>query len=239
VANALLEVKALTVSYRGALALHGVSLSVGQGESVSIVGPNGAGKTSLLRAISGLVRSQGEIRLDGESIAGLAPEHVVRRGVVHCPQAAQLFPEMTVLENLDLGAFTVRDGSARREALESVFQLFPKLADRRTQRAGTLSGGERQMVAIGRSLMSRPRLLMLDEPSLGLAPLMRDRIEEAIRQVHRTWGLTVILVEQDTAFAMDIADRVYVLDGGQVVRQGPVAEIAGDPAIRKAYLGVA
>jgi branched-chain amino acid transport system ATP-binding protein len=239
VSNALLEVKSLTVSYRGALALHGVSLDVGQGESVSIVGPNGAGKTSLLRAVSGLVKCQGDIRLDGEPINGLAPEHVVRRGVVHCPQAAQLFPDMTVLENLDLGAFTVRDVGTRREALESVFQLFPKLADRRTQRAGTLSGGERQMVAIGRSLMSRPRLLMLDEPSLGLAPLMRDRIEDAIRQVHRTWGLTVILVEQDTAFAMDVADRVYVLDGGEVVRHGTAAEIAGDPAIRRAYLGVA
>ena len=238
-ANALLEVKNLTVSYRGAIALHGVSLSVGQGESVSIVGPNGAGKTSLLRAISGLVRCQGEVRLDGQPITGLTPERVVRRGVVHCPQAAQLFPDMTVLENLELGSFTVRDAAARREALQRVFELFPKLAERKTQRAGTLSGGERQMVAIGRSLMSRPRLLMLDEPSLGLAPLMRDRIEDAVRQVHRTWGLTVILVEQDTAFAMDVADRAYVLDGGEVVRHGPVAEIAGDPAIRRAYLGVA
>lgn len=237
--NALLEVKDLVVSYRGALALHGVSLSVGQGESVSIVGPNGAGKTSLLRAISGLVPCQGEVRLDGEPIDGLRPDAVVRRGVVHCPQAAQLFPEMTVLENLELGSFTIRDAADRREALQRVFELFPKLADRRAQKAGTLSGGERQMVAIGRSLMSRPRLLMLDEPSLGLAPLMRDRIEEAIRQVHRTWGLTVILVEQDTAFAMDVADRVYVLDGGEVVRHGTVAEVAGDPAIRKAYLGVA
>ncbi len=238
-ANALLEVKDVSVSYRGAVALHGASLGVGRGESVSIVGPNGAGKTSLLRAISGLVRCQGEVLFDGERISGMRPEQVVRRGVVHCPQAAQLFPEMTVLENLDLGAFTVRDGGARREALERVYQLFPQLADRRAQRAGTLSGGERQMVAIGRSLMSRPRLLMLDEPSLGLAPLMRDRIEEAIRQVNRAWGLTVILVEQDTGFALDIADRVYVLDGGQVVRHGPVAEIAGDPAIRRAYLGVA
>jgi branched-chain amino acid transport system ATP-binding protein len=239
VANVLLEVKSLTVSYRGALALHGVSLDVAPGESVSIVGPNGAGKTSLLRAISGLVPCQGEVRLDGEVITGLSPERVVRRGLVHCPQAAQLFPEMTVLENLELGSFTVRDAAARREALDRVFELFPRVAERKAQRAGTLSGGERQMVAIGRSLMGRPRLLMLDEPSLGLAPLMRDRIEEAIRQVHRTWGLTVILVEQDTAFAMDIADRVYVLDGGQVVRHGPVAEIAGDPAIRRAYLGVA
>jgi len=239
VSSVLLEVKDLTVSYRGALALHGISLSIHQGESVSIVGPNGAGKTSLLRAISGLVRCQGEVNLDGRLITGLAPERVVRLGVVHCPQAAQLFPDMTVLENLDLGSFTIRDDTARREALQRVFELFPKLADRKKQRAATLSGGERQMVAIGRSLMSRPRLLMLDEPSLGLAPLMRDRIEEAIGQVHRTWGLTIILVEQDTAFAMDVADRVYVLDGGQVVCHGPTAEIAGDPAIRRAYLGVA
>jgi branched-chain amino acid transport system ATP-binding protein len=239
VAVALLEVRDLTVSYRGALALQGVSLSVGQGESVSIIGPNGAGKTSLLRAISGLVPHRGEVRLAGRSLAGLRPERIVRLGLVHCPQAAQLFPEMSVLENLELGAFTVRNAASRREALQRVYELFPRLADRRRQRAATLSGGERQMVAIGRSLLSSPSLLMLDEPSLGLAPLVRDRIEESIRQVHRAWGLTVILVEQDTAFAMDVAERVYVLDGGQVVRQGTVAEVAGDPAIRRAYLGVA
>src|SRR5512137_2839479 len=160
----LLEVRDLSVHYRGAIAVHGVSLTVAQGEAVSIIGPNGAGKTSLLRAISGLVPYDGDVRYEGGSLRGLPPNRILRAGVVHCPEAGQVFGEMTVEENLELGAFTVRDARLVRESLERVYALFPRLPDRRRQAAGTLSGGERQMLALGRSLMSRPRLLMMDEP---------------------------------------------------------------------------
>jgi len=235
----LLDVLDLSVHYQGAVALHGVSLTVGKGEAVGIIGPNGAGKTSLLRAISGLVACEGEIRFEGSSLRGLPPNRILRAGVVHCPEAGQVFGEMTVEENLELGAFTVRDAAALRESLARVYGLFPRLSDRRRQMAGTLSGGERQMLALGRSLMSRPRLLMLDEPSLGLSPLMRDRIQESIAQVHQEWDLSVILVEQDTALALEVAQRMYVLDSGRVVREGPPAAIAQDPVIREVYLGIA
>jgi branched-chain amino acid transport system ATP-binding protein len=220
------------------MALQGVSLTVQDGESIAIIGPNGAGKTSLLRAISGLVPYDGEVRYEGSSLRGLPPNRILRAGVVHCPEAGQLFGEMTVEENLELGAFTVRDARSVRESLERVYALFPRLPDRRSQMAGTLSGGERQMLALGRSLMSRPRLLMMDEPSLGLSPLMRDRIQESITQVHQEWNLSVILVEQDTALALEVGQRVYVLDSGRVVREGSPAAIAQDPMIREVYLGI-
>lgn len=226
------------MSYGGAIALDSVSIRVEHGQVASVIGPNGAGKTSLLRAISGLVPYDGDVVYEGRSLRALKPDQIVRAGVVHCPEAAQLFGEMRVEENLKLGAFVVRDARRIRDSLKRIYALFPRLAERRDQRAETLSGGERQMLAIGRSLMSRPSLLMLDEPSLGLAPVIRDRIEESIREIHREWGLTVVLVEQDTAFALDIAEHVYVLDSGRVVREGKVAEIATDPAIREAYLGV-
>jgi branched-chain amino acid transport system ATP-binding protein len=235
----LLEVRDLSVHYQGAMALQGVSLTVQDGESVGIIGPNGAGKTSLLRAISGLVPFDGEVRFAGRSLRGLPPHRILRAGVVHCPEAGQVFGEMTVEENLELGAFTVRDARSVRESLERVYALFPRLPDRRRQMAGTLSGGERQMLALGRSLMSRPRLLMMDEPSLGLSPLMRDRIQESIREVHQVWNLSVILVEQDTALALEVGQRVYVLDSGRVVREGSPAAIAQDPMIREVYLGIA
>jgi branched-chain amino acid transport system ATP-binding protein len=235
----LLEVRDLSVHYQGAMALQGVSLTVQDGESVGIIGPNGAGKTSLLRAISGLVPFDGEVRFAGRSLRGLPPHRILRAGVVHCPEAGQVFGEMTVEENLELGAFTVRDARSVRESLERVYALFPRLPDRRRQVAGTLSGGERQMLALGRSLMSRPRLLMMDEPSLGLSPLMRDRIQESIREVHQVWNLSVILVEQDTALALEVGQRVYVLDSGRVVREGSPAAIAQDPMIREVYLGIA
>jgi branched-chain amino acid transport system ATP-binding protein len=234
----LLEVRDLSVHYQGALALQGVSLTVGDGESIAIIGPNGAGKTSLLRAISGLVPYNGEVRFEGVSLRGLPPNRILRAGVVHCPEAGQVFGEMTVEENLELGAFTIRNASRVRESFERVYALFPRLLDRRRQMAGTLSGGERQMLALGRSLMSRPRLLMMDEPSLGLSPLMRDRIQESITQVHQAWNLSVILVEQDTALALEVGQRVYVLDSGRVVREAPPAVIAQDPMIREVYLGI-
>ena len=220
------------------MALQGVSLTVQDGESIGIIGPNGAGKTSLLRAISGLVPYVGEVRFEGRSLRGLPPNRILRAGVVHCPEAGQVFGEMTVEENLELGAFTVPDARSVRESLERVYALFPRLPERRRQMAGTLSGGERQMLALGRSLMSRPRLLMMDEPSLGLSPLMRDRIQESITQVHQEWNLSVILVEQDTALALEVGQRVYVLDSGRVVREGSPAAIAQDPMIREVYLGI-
>ncbi|HEX7550311.1 MAG TPA: ABC transporter ATP-binding protein [Candidatus Methylomirabilis sp.] len=234
----MLEVRDLSVHYQGAMALQSVSLTVQDGESIAIIGPNGAGKTSLLRAISGLVPYDGEVRYEGISLRGLPPNRILRAGVVHCPEAGQVFGEMTVEENLELGAFTVRDARLVRESLERVYALFPRLPDRRRQMAGTLSGGERQMLALGRSLMSRPRLLMMDEPSLGLSPLMRDRIQESITQVQQAWNLSVILVEQDTALALEVGQRVYVLDSGRVVREGTPAIIAQDPMIREVYLGI-
>ena len=234
----MLEVRDLSVHYQGAMALQGVSLTVQDGESIAIIGPNGAGKTSLLRAISGLVPYDGEVRYEGISLRGLPPNRILRAGVVHCPEAGQVFGEMTVEENLALGAFTVRDARLVRESLERVYALFPRLPDRRRQTAGTLSGGERQMLALGRSLMSRPRLLMMDEPSLGLSPLMRDRIQESITQVNQAWNLSVILVEQDTALALEVGQRVYVLDSGRVVREGTPDIIAQDPMIREVYLGI-
>ena len=235
----MLEIRDLSVTYGGALALDRVSVRVEDGQVVSVIGPNGAGKTTLLRAVSGLVPYQGEVRYRGEVLGGWLPDRIVRGGIVHCPEAGQLFGEMTVRENLRLGAFIERDAKKIRESLARVHALFPQLAERGRQQAQTLSGGERQMLAIGRSLMARPKLLLLDEPSMGLAPVIRDRIEESIRQIHGEWGVTVVLVEQDTAFALDIAERVYVLDSGRVVREGPVDEIAQDSSIREAYLGVA
>jgi len=220
------------------MALAGVSISVEQGEAISVIGPNGAGKTSLLRAVSGLVAYGGDVVYEGRSLKGLTPDRIVRAGIVHCPETGHLFGEMTVQENLELGAFAVRERGALAASLDRVFTLFPRLGERRRQRSATLSGGERQMAAIGRSLMAAPAVLMLDEPSLGLAPLIRDRIEESIRQVHAEWRVAVILVEQDTTFALDLAERVYVLDSGSVVRHGPVAEVAGDPVIRETYLGL-
>lgn len=228
----------LRIHYEGALALDGVSLTVARGEIVSVIGPNGAGKTSLLRAISGLISYEGEVQYDGVSLRGLSPDRIVRLGIVHCPEGAQLFGEMTVQENLELGAFTVKSVREVRQALDRVYTLFPALAERRHQLAGTLSGGERQMLAIGRSLMTKPKLLMLDEPSHGLAPLLRDRIQEAIQRIHMEWGASLVLVEQDYAMALEVGQRVYVLDSGRLVREGTPHVIAQDPFIKEVYLGV-
>ncbi|HEY8487201.1 MAG TPA: ABC transporter ATP-binding protein, partial [Limnochordales bacterium] len=195
----MLEVRDLTVRYGGALALDGVNLQVAEGEIVAVIGPNGAGKSTLLRAVSGLVPWTGSIRFRGAELRGSSPDSIVRRGLVHCPEGGELFREMTVEENLELGAYTVADPERRRRALEGVFRLFPRLQERRRQLASTLSGGERQMLAIGRALMAEPKLLMLDEPSHGLAPVMRQRIAEAVVEVQRQWGISVLLVEQDTA----------------------------------------
>lgn len=228
----------LSVHYQGALALQSVSLRVDDGEAVSVIGPNGAGKTSLLRAISGLVPFDGDVQYGGVSLRGLRPNRILRAGVVHCPEAGELFGEMSVAENLEMGAYTVRDPRVVRESLERVHALFPRLLERRHQLASTLSGGERQMLAIARSVMSRPRLLMLDEPSLGLSPIMRDRIRESIQRIHRDWQLSIILVEQDSSLALEVAERIYVLDGGRIVKEGSPSAISQDRTIREVYLGV-
>ncbi len=234
----MLEVRSLSVHYEGALALQGVSLRVGDGEAVSVIGPNGAGKTSLLRAISGLVPYDGDVRYGDVSLRGLRPDRILRTGVVHCPEAGELFGEMSVAENLEMGAYTVRDSRVVRESLERVHVLFPRLLERKRQLAGTLSGGERQMLAIARSLMSRPHLLMMDEPSLGLSPMMRDRIQESIQRIHRDWRVSIILVEQDSSLALEVAERIYVLDGGHIVKEGSPSAVAQDRTIREVYLGV-
>lgn len=234
----MLEINNLSVSFDGAIALAHVSLAVEPRSVVAVIGPNGAGKTSLLRAVSGVVKATGSIRFDGQEVCGEAPHHIVRRGIIHCPQSAQLFGEMSIRENLLLGAYG-RGGAQVSESMEHVVELFPALKPRLRQRAGTLSGGERQMVAIGRSLMGRPVLLLLDEPSLGLAPVVRDRIEESLHRIVHDWGLTVLLVEQDTALALDIADKVCVMDSGCVVKVAPPVGITNDPALQEAYLGIA
>jgi branched-chain amino acid transport system ATP-binding protein len=239
-ATPVLELERVTVRYGGVVAVRDLDLEVRRGEIVGLIGPNGAGKSTTLHAIMGAVPvDAGDVRVEGRSLRGRAPEAIARSGVALVPEGRRIFAELTVEENLRLGLSGRRTREGAEEAVEEVYGLFPVVREFGRRQAGGLSGGQQQQLAIGRALVAGPDVLLLDEPSLGLAPLMRDRIEEAIQQVHRTWGLTVILVEQDTAFAMDVADRVYVLDGGEVVRHGPVAEIAGDPAIRRAYLGVA
>jgi len=234
---ALLEVRDLVVHYGKALALEGVTLAVERGELVGVLGSNGAGKSTLLKAVSRTVTGTGSVRFDGAPLDGLRADQVVARGIGHCPEGRRLFPELTVLKNLQLGAYLRRDAAAVADDLESVFALFPVLRERTGQLAGTLSGGEQQMLAIGRALMGRPALLMLDEPSTGLAHRLKLEIFASITRI-RTAGTTVLLVEQDAHSTLGIADRVYVLEHGRVVREGTPAALSRDDHIRQAYLGV-
>jgi branched-chain amino acid transport system ATP-binding protein len=234
--GALLRVEQLDVFYGSIHALKGVSLEVHAGELVTLIGANGAGKTTTLTTIAGLRRPRaGRVLFDGQPINGWPTHRVVRAGLALCPEGRRIFPNLTVDENLDLGAYVRRD-QAVAEDLARVRHLFPALAGRGRQRAGTLSGGEQQMLAIGRALMSRPRLLMLDEPSLGLAPKLVEQVFQALRELKQR-HITVLLVEQDAFLALETADRAYVLETGRVVKTGPARELARDPAIRKAYLG--
>ena len=233
----LLEVENLVAYYGKALALEGVSLTVGAGELVAVLGPNGAGKTTLLRAISGTLASSGALRFNGRSLAGLPAHRIVGEGICHCPEGRRLFPELTVIKNLMLGAYLRRDRSAVEQDLERVFTLFPVLSQRQQQQASTLSGGEQQMVAIGRALMGRPALLLLDEPSVGIAHRLKVQIFAAIRQIQQA-GTAVLLVEQDALSALRIASRLYVLEHGRMVREGAAAALSGDDYIRQIYLGV-
>jgi branched-chain amino acid transport system ATP-binding protein len=217
--------------------LHGVSLTVGAGQVVSLIGGNGAGKTTTLRTVAGVVRpTSGRLEFDGKSLAGLAPHDVVRAGVMQVPEGRELFPELTVQENLDMGGY-IRTKAERAETAADVFELFPILADRRKQLAGTMSGGQQQMLAIGRALMARPRLLMLDEPSLGLAPKIVAQVFEVILDIRKR-GITVLLVEQNAGQALEISDHAYVLESGRIVLDGPGRSLLTDDRVKQAYLGM-
>ncbi len=233
----LLQLEAVHSGYEGIRVLWDLHLEVGEGQIVALIGANGAGKTTTLRTISGLLRPwRGRIVFDGQPIHTWPSHRIVQAGLVQVPEGRHLFPEMTVQENLELGAFR-RGRPERGRTLREVYGLFPRLAERRGQWAGTLSGGEQQMLAIGRALMARPRLLMLDEPSLGLAPLIVQDIFQVIRQV-RDAGTTVLVVEQNAVQTLEIADRGYVLENGRIVLSGTGQELLADPAIRSAYLGL-
>jgi branched-chain amino acid transport system ATP-binding protein len=232
----LLRVSGLTASYRGLRALHGVDLEVGDGEIVAVVGANGAGKSTLLRAIAGQMQIGGSIVFDGKPLMRVPAHQINRMGIGLVPEGRRLFPRLSVEDNLRLGAYAKR-GPDRFKPLELVFELFPRLQERLSQRAETLSGGEQQMLAIGRALMTAPRLLMLDEPSQGIMPRLVDDILASIQRI-RALGLTVLIVEQRLAETLEIADRAYVLQTGRVVLSGPAAQIATDTEVRRAYLGM-
>jgi branched-chain amino acid transport system ATP-binding protein len=230
----LLEVKSLRVYYGKALALDGLSLSLEEKEMVGVVGPNGAGKSTLLRAISAMVPVEGEVLFKGERVDRLPPHEIVRRGIIHCPERRQLFVEFTVTENLEMGAFLSKDKKKIQADLEYVYDLFPVLRERRNQLAGTLSGGEQQMVAIGRSLMSSPRLLMLDEPSVGLSPLVKNILIEGIKAIWKS-GLTVLIVEQDASLTLDLVERVYILEHGKVGLEGQSRDLMNNEEVKRVY----
>ena len=217
--------------------IHDVSLHIAQGDFVALLGGNGAGKTSLFRTIVGVLPpAKGKIEFKGEEISHIAAHKIVGKGIALCPEGRQLFPQLSVKKNLMLGAYHRKDKKGIEESLEQVYALFPRLKERYKQMAGTFSGGEQQMLAISRALMSRPRLLLLDEPSLGLAPILVDALMDTILRI-RSEGVTVLLVEQNAARALEIADRGYILDAGRFVKSGPGPELAEDPEIRRAYLG--
>jgi branched-chain amino acid transport system ATP-binding protein len=235
--NALLQVDKLSAGYGMTPVLFGVDLELSPGELVAVIGANGAGKSTLLGALSGLVNiSSGNVRFADRPITGLRPEAVVANGLIHVPQGRRLFGSMTVERNLLLGAYRRRDRQVR-EDLHRILGYFPALRDKLDREAATLSGGEQQMVAIGRGLMGRPKLLMIDEPSLGLAPNVVDRVMEVVKTINQD-GTAVLLVEQDVVLALEIADRGYVLENGRIAMSGPASALRRDPAIRKAYLGV-
>jgi len=236
---ALLTIENLSVHYGAIQALHGVSIAVEPGEIVTLIGANGAGKSTTLRAVSGLVKpSGGTITFDGKSLAGLAPHKILRLGLAQVPEGRGIFPNLTVDENLDLGAFARADRKNIAGDRERVFALFPRLNERLDQRSGTLSGGEQQMLAIGRALLARPRLLLLDEPSLGLAPQLVQTIFKIIREINAS-GTTIFLVEQNAHMALRVAHRAYVLEVGSVVMQGDAKQLAASDEVKKAYLGIA
>ncbi len=233
---ALLEVEGVRARYGSIEALRGVSLTVNEGEVVTLIGSNGAGKSTTLRSISGLTpASAGQVIFQGEDITRVPAHEIVGRGIAFAPEGRHCFPRMTARENLDLGAHR-RRGPEIDEDLERVYLLFPRLKERERQKAGTMSGGEQQMLAIGRALMARPRLLMLDEPSMGIAPILVQRIYETIGEINRS-GVTILLVEQNANYALEIARRGYVLETGRIALSGPSEQLRDDPEVQRAYLG--
>ena len=234
----MLEIKILAVSYGAINALHGISLSVEQGKIVTLIGSNGAGKSTTLRAISGLIKPKsGEIRYESASIAGLPPHEIVRRGLCHVPEGRMIFANLTVMENLRMGAYLQTNKASIRRELEVVLATFPRLRERERQIAGTLSGGEQQMLAIGRALMGKPRFLLLDEPSLGIAPLLVKTIFEKIVEINRTQGITILLVEQNANLALEISHYGYVLETGRIILADDSAKLRQNPQVKSAYLG--
>jgi branched-chain amino acid transport system ATP-binding protein len=234
---ALLEAEGLEAQYGWTRVLHGLRFAVEAGGITTILGANGAGKTTTLRAVCGMVKTAGEIRFEGRRIDGRPTEDIVRLGIAHSPEGRGTFVDLTVEENLRLGAYARRDRATLAADYERVYAYFPVLAQRRRQQAGTLSGGEQQMLAVARALMSRPRLLLLDEPSLGLAPLVVREIFRIVRAVNREQGVSVLLVEQNASIALELADHAYLLETGRVVMSGPAALLKKDDAIRRSYLG--
>jgi branched-chain amino acid transport system ATP-binding protein len=233
----MLEVSGLCAFYGENQALHGLDFALAEGNVVALLGANGAGKTTTLRAICGMVRFSGDIRFAGTPLAGRATEDIVRLGIAHVPEGRGTFVRMTVEENLQLGAMTRRDRAAIARDIDQVYAHFPRLKERRSQQAGTLSGGEQQMLAVGRALMLRPKLMLLDEPSFGLAPLIVEELFEILGQLNREIGVGMLIVEQNAALALDLAEHAYLLETGRIVLAGPAQEIGKDEAVRRSYLG--
>ncbi len=236
-AEIMLNVKDLKVSYGSILALKGISFDVKKGEIISLIGANGAGKTTTLHSISNLIKKQsGSVIFKGEDITNLSPDKIVKAGLIHVPEGRRVFSNLTVKENLEMGAYLRKDKAGIKADLEHVYELFPRLKERLKQAAGTLSGGEQQMLAMGRGLMSKPELLLLDEPSMGLAPILVDEIFDIVQKINKE-GTTILLVEQNAFKAMSIANRVYILETGEVASSGNSEEMIHDEAVKKAYLG--
>jgi branched-chain amino acid transport system ATP-binding protein len=234
----VLELTGVCASYGSVPAISGVNIQIGVGEAVGLLGANGAGKSTTLRAISSLVHlTSGKITVDGIDLASLPPHKIPELGIAHVPEGRQVFPEMTVQENLEIGAYVPKAKAERSRTLDLVYSIFPRLADRKRQLAGTMSGGEQQMLAVGRGLMLKPRLLMLDEPSLGLAPVMTDVTFEKIQEIHKM-GTAILLVEQNVSRALSLVQRAYVLESGRVIMHGTSAELANNKQVQAAYLGI-
>jgi branched-chain amino acid transport system ATP-binding protein len=233
----IVEVEGLYASYGPVRVLEGIDFSIEHGRRMALLGPNGAGKTTVLRALSGMVKTSGKVEFDGQSLAGVGTADIARRGVAHVPEGRGTLGPLTVEENLRLGAYVRRDGAAVKEDLARCYGWFPRLQERRRQAAGSLSGGEQQMLAMARALMLRPRLLMLDEPSLGLAPILTRELFKVLGQICDEQGMTVLLVEQNASLALDFADHAYVLESGRIALTGEADEIKGDEEVRRSYLG--